>query len=199
MPVSSSNGFYYKRNINAVLDAPDPLQVRLADSVTLTIGQMVRINTSGYAAIGSISGPVLGVCVGFADDNGINPYSLIYDTSVANVTLAGTNGANDKITASSNNQTNSHYMLAMVAIDPGGSILYQNKTNGTLTQANVGQFANLTATADQVDTATFSDTTGVVQCLAINPNGDDATVGLFRIATSQLLSQVGNSTAVRSA
>lgn len=79
-------------------------------------------------------------------------------------------------------------VLVTVLVDP--LVLYLVKANGTLTQADVGQYFTLTGGTgvQQVSTGSLSSSSGQVVCVAFNPQIDpvrtDATYGLFCIAQS---------------
>ena len=168
------------------------LKIRAGDSKTLTIGDAVRVNTSGLIDLVGAGNPVLGVIQGLVDENGGNLLALGY-TNNTGATLSG----DDTVTTASDNSTRTHYIMAEVFIDPAVSLLYYNDSNGTLAQANLFQLFDVLAASDQIDQSSASDTSGQFQLLVIDPDGDaDASKGLFRVAEPQLLTHIGNSTAV---
>lgn len=203
MALSTAKGFRYRKSLISALDQPEPIQVIIANSTTLTIGEVVRVNTSGFLVANGVSGVAMGVVAGFVDSNGINPFSLVYDTTATGVTLApGNPGTQDSVTTSSTNQTQATKMLAEVIVDPSGTTLLYNLANSTvaLSQSNLLQFFNLTSDSMQVDTNTGSNTSGVMQLIQLDPDQDGNTAkGLFKLSTNQLSDFISNGTAVRAA
>jgi len=191
MAYTASTGFRYGKSLLGS-QSPMALKIRAGDSKTLTIGDAVRVNTSGLIDLVGAGNPVLGVIQGLVDENGGNLLALGY-TNNTGATLSG----DDTVTTASDNSTRTHYIMAEVFIDPAGSLLYYNDSNGTLAQANLFQLFDVLAASDQIDQSSASDTSGQFQLLVIDPDGDaDASKGLFRVAEPQLLTHIGNSTAV---
>jgi len=188
----SATGFAYRKNLMGAEESQSIIRFRVANSTTLKVGDMVRVNTAGFLVKAGVNNPVVGVVNGLVNQNGGNPFALGVDAAGASLTPG------DQLVTSSTNQTAATWIEAEVRVDPGGYILYYGTLNsGTLAQTNLLQFYNLVAASDQADSSTNSDTTGIVQLLQLDPDGDgNVTKGLFRIATPQLISQVGNSTQV---
>jgi len=85
--------------------------------------------------------------------------------------------------------------LGEVICDP--KALFYNDSDDTLALTNDLQLFDHNSSSDNIDVATASDTSGQMQLVQRDPDGDaDASKGLFRIVESQLLTQVGNSTAI---
>jgi hypothetical protein len=188
---SGAKGLEFRKSLYG-LEQPARLQFRVANSTTLTIGDVVRLNNAGFISLSGVGAPSLGVIDGICDDKGINMASLIY-TNNTGATISG----DDTVTTASDNQTRAEYVKASVIVDPSGSLLFYNDASGDLAQTNLGQLFDLVSTSDQIDQASASDTSGQFQLLVLDPDGDgDASKGLFRVSEPQLMSHVGNATAI---
>lgn len=191
MAYSSSAGFRFRKNL-ASSEQPASLRFRAGDSATLTIGDAVRLNTSGLAVIAAAGNPVLGIVTGIVDKDGINPFSLAYSNGTG-ATLTG----DDTVATASDNSTRADYIEVEVLVDPAGNLLFYNDADDTMAQTNVGQLYDVVAASDQIDESSASDTSGQFQLVSLDPDGDsDASKGLFRIAEPQLITQIGNSDTV---
>ncbi|MGH2613202.1 MAG: hypothetical protein ACRDFB_09185 [Rhabdochlamydiaceae bacterium] len=191
MAVSSTSvkGFSYTKAILGV-DAPNQLLFILKSSSQFTIGDAVRLNTSGLLVRCANTDPaVLGIVQGFYDQTGnLGVFSpRISGAAIAGATLT----PDDTITTASDNSSNGLKKLSAYVIpNIAGEVLYRNVANGSLTQVNVGAFFNVVSSnAGQIDQASASFTNGQFQLVSLDPDGDsDATKGLFRIAQGQLVS-----------
>lgn len=195
MAVSSSSvkGFKPRKTLVGV-DLTGQEEFLLGNSREFTIGDMVRLDTSGVLKVCAAGEPILGRLAGIVDQNGIN----VFETGRATGTTGSTLSPDDTITTSSTNTSDATRKLkGQVEISIAGNVLYSNDADGDLAQTNVGQLFDLTSGGDQVAQSTASDTSGQVQLVKLDPDGDaDASKGLFRIVETQLISQLGNSTAV---
>lgn len=194
MAVSSTSvkGFKPYRSLYGV-DMPNSLNFLLENSVTLTIGDAVRLDTNGAIKRCAAADPaVLGILTALYDQNGqvgVFASSRIPGTAIAGATLT----PDDTIVTASDNRTSGAKQLkGAVTMDPSGMILYQNVTNGALAQANVGQFFNVASgNSGQIDQASASNTAGQFQLVALDPDGDgDTTKGLFRVAQNQFSNEI---------
>ena len=194
MAKSSANYFEPRIHLSGV-EHPAALNFRLANSATLTIGDVVRINTAGLLVRCAAGDAVLGVLAGVVDENDINPFSFSYVNNTG-ATLTH----DDTVVTASDNSTRTHYLKGKVIVDVGGTILYYNDSSDTLAQTNVGQFFDHDSDADQIDVSTASDTSGQFQLVVLDPDGDsDVSKGLFRVSEPQLLNYHANATAVNEA
>lgn len=195
MAKTNSRYFEYRKNLVGAPSAPTPVKVRVDNSTTLKVGQMARVNTAGYAVPGGVGNPLLGQVVGLVDNKNIPVNSFQYDATKTGHTASG----DDTVVTASDNRTRATAVFAeiMVALE---SILFFNDANGDLAQTNLLQLFDLVSTSDQVDQATASDTSGQLQLVEIDPDGDgDASKGLFRVAESQLLGYHNSNSAVNAA
>jgi len=189
MAVSSTSvrGFSLYKDLRGAMLAGTTLDIIIDNSVTLTLGDAVRIDTAGYLKTASTSGCILGIVVGLTDQNDLNVFeaSRVAATSIAGATLVG----QDTLTTSSTNTSDgTRNLKAKVLVDPAGMFLFRNQANTTvaLAQTNLLQFFNLTS-AGQIDSNSASDTSGQFQLVALDPDADGSTAkGLFRLVQQQL-------------
>lgn len=192
MPASSTSvkGFKYRNSlVGAHGAAPTLLPFIIENSATVTIGDLVRIDTSGYLKRCAAGEFPLGVLDGIVDQNGIN----IFETGrVPAAAIAGsTLTSPDTVATSSTNTTDGTRKLqGLVIVDPAGVILFQNTgdTDHALGVADLLSFFNiLTSNPGQVDTDSNSNSTGVLQLISIDPDGDGNTAkGVYRIIQGQM-------------
>lgn len=189
---TSIYGFSLERSLMGV-NNPADLDLVIKDSSTITIGDPVRWSTDGYIKRSAAGEAVLGIVIGLVDKDGLNVFS-----PRAQGTTGTTLTPDDTIAVSSTNSSDATRSLkASVVLDPPGSLLWRNKTDGTLTATNLGQMFDVGATVGQIATGTASDTNGQFQLVAIEPS--DTTVGYFRIVESQLAVGIDQGTAKVSA
>lgn len=184
---TSIKGFTPTKSLYGV-DIPATPKFILGDSRTFSVGDAVRLDTSGLLKRCASTDPaILGIVAGLYDQNG---EVGVFSPRIAGQAITGaTLTPDDTLATASDNSTNGAKKLtARVILDPAGVILFRNVSNGSLAQTNVGQFFNLSASnAGQIDQASASDTSGQLQLVELDPDGDgDVTKGLFRIVQSQL-------------
>lgn len=191
MAYTAATGFRFRKSLHGP-DNPMILKFRAGNSVTLTHGDAVRLNNAGLVVLAAAGNPVLGIVHGITDELGGNLLALGYKNNTG-ATLTG----DDTVATASDNSTRTNYIMVEVEVDPAGSAVYYNDADGNLAQTNLLQFFDVLAASDQIDSSSASDTSGQFQLVALDPDGDgDLSKGLWRIAESQLITQVGNSTAV---
>lgn len=203
MAYTASTGFRYWKSLNAAGEIPAPQRFRIANSTTLRIGDLVRVNTAGFLVGAGVGNPVAGVLKGFVDQRGINPFSLGY--SGAGVTLTG----DDTLATASDNTTRSQYITGEVWVDVSGNALWLNDADSDLAQTNVFQFFDVDSNNRQVTQSTFSDANGQLQLIEWDPQGTsnepdnpvaaDASKGAFRIAENQFGIGIDSATAKNAA
>lgn len=194
MAKTATTGFSYRKSLVG-LEHPAQVDILLAGSATVKIGDLVRVNTSGLlvrAATGEVFG---GVLVGIVDQNGINVFS-----SRATGTSGATLTPDDQIATASDNATNAAKNLkGQVVLDVSGSNLWFNDADSALAQTNLFQFFDV-ANGNQVTVGSASDANGQVQLIAIDPDGDgDLSKGLFRLNETQFNAGVDTGTAKNAA
>lgn len=194
MARTSSQYFEYRKNLLGANSAPTPLKVLVANSQQIKVGQMARVNTAGLAVPVGVGDAILGPIVGIVDNDNIPVNAFGYTGATGH-----TDSGDDTVTTASDNSSRARAVYAEIAVALE-SILFYNDASDTLAQTNLFQFFDLDSTADQVDVATASDTSGQVQLIQLDPDEDgDASKGLFRVSEPQLLSYHANSTAVNEA
>ena len=190
MAYTASSGFRFYRTLTGA-DKPHPIPVRIANSTTLRIGDLVRVNTSGFLVAAGDTGAVAGVLDGFANKDGINPFSLGFSTA-SGATMTG----DDTVATASDNQTaTDDYIEGLIIIDPAGDVLWLNDASGDLAQSNIFQYFDSTGSGRQVNQSSASDANGQLQLILWDPQGSsnvpanattaDASKGAFRIAENQ--------------
>lgn len=190
MARTNSKYFEYRKNLAGVTSNPAPIKVRVANSTTIKIGQMARVNTSGFAVPNGAANPCLGLVVGLIDNNGTPVDSFGYTGATGH-----TNSGDDTIVSASDNQTRALAVFAEIAVGLEGTLFF-NDASADLADTNLFQFFDLVSTSDQVDQATAHDANGVMQLIQLDPDGDgDLSKGLFRINESQISGALDSATA----
>ena len=204
MAQTAASGFRFYRTISGAAKA-SPLPFRIANSTTLRVGDTVRLNTAGFLVASGDTGVLLGVLDGFANKDGINPFSLGFPTA-SGATLTG----DDTLATASDNQTaTDDYIEALVIVDPSGNVLWLNDASADLAQTNVLQFFDTTGSGRQIDQASALDTNGQFQLILwdpkgasnvpANPTAADASFGAFRINENQFSAGIDSATAKNAA
>lgn len=194
MARTSSQYFEYRKNLLGATSAPTPLKVLVANSTTVKLGQMARINTAGLAVPAGVGDAILGPIVGIVDNDNIPVNAFGYTGATGH-----TNTGDDTVATASNNSSRARAVYVEICVGLE-SILFYNDASGALAQSNLFQFFDLDSDADQVDQGTASDTSGQVQLIQLDPDEDgDTSKGLFRVSEPQLLSYHANATAVNEA
>lgn len=189
MARTNSKYFEYRKNLSGGKAAPTPVKILIANSTTLKIGQMARVNSAGFIVPNGAANPCLGRVAGMIDVNGTPVNSFSYTGQSGH-----TNSGDDTIVTASDNQTRAFPVYAEVEVGLE-SILFYNVASQALTQTMLLQFFNLVSTSDQVDGATGSDSAGIVQLVELDPDRDGTVgAGLFRIAAKQLSGEVDSAT-----
>ena len=180
---SGTQGFYYRGSYLGVGASPALTDFLIDDSATLTVGDAVCIDADGHVDVVAAGGSVLGILMGIVDQDGIN----VFETGRAGGTSGSTLTGDDTIAVSSTNTSDATRKLkARVAISNGLNAKYYNDSDGSLAQANLGQFFDTDATGDQIATGTASDASGQFQLVEIDPDGDaDLSKGIFIVNEAQ--------------
>lgn len=163
-------GFKFRKTLRGDGVVPAELQIIGANSIVFQVGDLIRINTGGFAALATAGDLILGVVTGVVDTNGgrIDPDSaLLFDT----FTMAADNQtvASKKV----------RYIPALA------DYLFYNDSDDTLSQTKLMQYFPINDEND-VDGTTGNDTVlNTVRLIEIDPDGDaDASKGLFQIVES---------------
>ena len=180
MAKTATTGFSFRKSIYGV-DLPAAQDYILAGSATVKIGDLVRVNTTGYLVRCETTEAPSGVLIGITDRDGINVFS-----PRASGTTGATLTPDDQILTSSTNASDATRNLkGQVIVDPAGACLWFNDADGNFTQADVFVMMDV-ANGNQVTTGVKSDANGQVQLISIDPDGDgDLSKGLFRLSENQ--------------
>ena len=185
MARTSSQYFEFRKNLSANGASPTPLKVLIANSTTMKLGQLVRVNTSGLAVPAGTGNPVLGVVSGLVIGGGgsvpVNAFQ--FDT----VRTGHTNSGDDTVVTASNNSSRAVAVYAEILVGLP-DILFYNDSDNTLAQANLFQCFDVDSSSDQITVSTASDVSGQMQLVELDPDNDaDVSKGLFRVAEPQLM------------
>jgi len=171
-------GFRYRKNLDGSSQAPTNLNLVGANSVVFQVGDLIRVNTTGFAALVVAGDLVLGVVTGVTTSAGAPV------TPDANTT--------DIYTMAADNQTVAlkkvHYIPALP------NYLFYNDSDDTLARTNLFQYFPVNDEND-VNGSSSSDTVvDTVRLIEIDPDGDgDASKGLWQI-TESFFAQSGGGT-----
>lgn len=161
--------------------------VRIHDSVTLSNGDYVIINTSGFVAVATAGARLFGVVTGIVDNVGI-PLDDTKQTHGATWTAS----TQTVITASDNSTRTTGYIQAVVDTDPLSVYSVEpDAAIGTTTSSGssdqLGSYTDL-LDEDEVDENNGGNAFNVVAQLFIwGVDPDDTTRGLYSIMESQFL------------
>ena len=190
---ATTKGFDYRGSLLGVQASPMVIEVPITNSATVTLGDAVRVNTSGTATVCGATSLVGGVVVGIVDKNGNTIFSPRSNRGSATVT------GDDTATVASDNATVDMIKVAMQIVLPGNAVYY-NDASDTLAQTNLFQHFDLTSGGDQVDVSSASEAAGVVQLVKIDPDGDgDVSKGLFVFAETQLPGTISDAATAKTA
>lgn len=161
-------GFRFRKQLNGTNSYVQKNLVG-ANSVVFQVGDLIRVNQSGFAALVTTGDVILGVVTGVTDANGIK--------------IDPDSGTLDTYTMASDNQTVALKQVHYIPAFP--EYLFYNDSDDTLARTNLFQWFDVNDEND-VDVATASDSTvGQVRLIEIDPDGDaDASKGLFQICES---------------
>jgi len=174
-------GFEYRGQLNGS-ENPVTLHCTIKNSATIKVGDMVYNDSAGITrAAAGATNPVLGVCVGIVNDDGIdldnaNPSS--YDGAWTSSTQT--------YVAASDNMTDKK-VKAIVIADPFA--IWYNDADGDFTNPADEYLHCDLADHDQVDESETTEDDGQVFILKLDPDEDgDASKCLVTISAPQLFS-----------
>jgi hypothetical protein len=171
---SGTKGFYFRKNMVGDAAHPPYAEYIIDASKTITLGDAITLS-GGYADVCTAAERLVGVCVGFVDNDGLPLHGV-----VSHADHDGTVTGDDTYTAAADNKTDKMIRVVVMAIRTDD--LYYNDADDSLAQADIGSYYDMNATGDEIDVATKT-TSGVWQLVEIDPDDDsDASKGLFRCA-----------------
>lgn len=194
MARTSKYGFEYKKHLIPGTETPATLEVEIANSKTLTIGDAVQL-TSGYLDGCPIDEAMLGILVGIVTTNGENIFKT---KSTHGATLTG-----DDTVATSASNTSTYHVKGQVVVDP--MALFLGYSDTALVAADIGTFFPGAVTdgtyVDSVaDSGSGAWSVGTQQfqlierVTTLEDGSSSTTAGLFRIIRTQLLADVTQGT-----
>jgi hypothetical protein len=151
----------------------------IANSQTITIGDMVRL-TAGFAALAGAATTIMGVIVGLEDAKGLD-----LENARATLTNAAYTASTKTVVAASDNQT-VDAVRAIVDIDPFS--VYSAQPDGTMaatTGSNlIGYYCDLISASDQPDETDTVTTKQQLFIWGLDPENTNR--GLYSIAEHQI-------------
>lgn len=157
-------GFHYRKNLDGSAYSPTVLWVKGKDSVTFSIGDLVRINTSGVVDIVDATEAIAGVCVGV-------------ETS-AHGSVSPDSGTTDTWTLGTSNTKLVGFIPAMP------NYLFYADGDASNASTDVGAFTDVTDENSPANS--YGDTEAQLRLIEIDPDHDgDASKGLYQIVESQ--------------
>jgi hypothetical protein len=165
------SGFSYRKNIDGSSQAPTNKGLIGAASVVFQVGDLIRVNQAGRAALLTTGDVCLGVVTGVSTKDG--------------VPLTPDAGTLDTYTMGSDNVSNAAKQYVVHYIPALANYLFYNDADSDMTVANLFQFMAV-SDENNVHPATVSDTVlDTVRLIELDPDGDaDASKGLFQIVES---------------
>jgi hypothetical protein len=166
-------GFAFRKNLDGCSAVPTLIRAIGKNSVIFTVGDVVRINTSGNFDLSTTTEQLFGVVQTVVDKNGL---PVTPDTGSTNTwTMSGTN---DSVN------------LYEVAVIPAfGHYAFSCDSDTTIEAASLGKYFALNSTSDGVVTSGESATLGALDCqlIGIDPNDNaDVSMGLYRFVNTQV-------------
>jgi hypothetical protein len=165
-------GFKFRKNLHGTSETPALMEGVGKISIIFTVGDCVRINTSGYVDLSEANEQVIGVVASVVDSKGIP--------------VTPDSGTTDTWTMGSDNATVKKTIQFIPAF---GDYAFSTDSDTSITIADIGQYFNVSSTSDSLVTSGQSYTIGTLmwQCVGLDPNGDgDASMGLYRCVGSQI-------------
>src|SRR3989344_3967754 len=162
-------GFKFRKTLRGDGVVPAELELVGANSIVFQIGDLIRINTGGFAALAVAGDLIYGVVTGVIDKNSGR-------TDPDADTL-------DIYTMTSDNQTVALRRIRCIPVL--ADYLFYNDADADFARTNLMQYFPINDEND-VDGTTGNDSTiNTVRLIAIDPDGDaDASKGLFQIVES---------------
>ena len=163
------SGFKYRKSVHGLSSEVAELEIIGANSIVFQVGDLIRVNTSGFAALAVAGDLILGVVTGVVDKNGIN-----FDPDTTTT---------DTYTLASDNQTVAQRKVRYIPALQ--DYLFFNDADSSLSQANLFQYMNINDENDVDPGSAHDSTLSTVRLIVIDPDGDgDASKGLFQIVES---------------
>lgn len=154
----------------------------IANTQTVYNNSMVYLDSDGFVIPCSAGSLIAGVVMGIVSEDGL---PLETNTDLYDGTFTARSGSTPaKYVSEADNETVMKVKV-LVAVDPYA--LYKNDADADIDQGDVFAFGNLVSSIQVDGSDVGAAAYGGVQCMALDPdNESDDSMGLFRIAESQL-------------
>lgn len=161
-------GFKFRKTLGGGTAEATELSLIGTNSGVFQIGDAIRVDEDGRAALVTTGDNILGFVSGV--------------TTVNDTYTTPDSGTTDTYTMASDNETVAQRKIKYVPALQ--EYLFYNDSDDTLAVGNLFQLFDLNDEND-VDVGTASDTTGQVRLIQLDPDGDgDASKGLFQVVES---------------
>jgi hypothetical protein len=166
-------GFKFRKNLDGGAYVPSLIYAIGKDSIIFSVGDVVRLNTSGNFDLSTTTEQLFGVVATVVDPKGI---PVTPDSGTTNTwTMPATNTTVAK---------------REVAVIPAfGHYAFSCDSDTTIELASLGKYFALNSTSDGVVTSGESATVGALDCqlIGVDPdNNADASMGLYRFINTQV-------------
>lgn len=164
------SGFKFRKSLRGSQEVAE-LQLLANDSNTFQIGDLIRVDADGHAALATAGDLILGVVTGVVDRNGL--------------AIDPDDGTVDTYTTASDNTTDADKKYKVRYIPALQDYLFYNDADANLAQNQLFQYFPINDEND-VDGSTGNDSTlNTVRLIELDPDNDgDASKGLFQIVES---------------
>lgn len=162
-------GFSYRKNLDGSAYVPSLLNVIAKQSITFSVGDLIRIDQNGFADVAAATEAIAGVVASVVDANGkaVTPDS----------------GTTDTWTTPSTNETVAQYTVSF--IPALANYLFYANGDADTTQADLFAFTDITDENSPANS--FGDTEAQLRLIERDPDHDsDASKGLYQIVESQV-------------
>ena len=178
--MSGNTGFTYAGNLRGHATGIQESFI-IADSATITIGDMVALS-SGYVALAGTGASIMGVVVGLTDKNGI-------DLDNSRLALTGTSASwtsSTKTVVAGSDNSSTDYLRAIIDCDPLSKWSGATDNASTDAQASLaGCYTDITSASDQASDATAATTQAQLFIWGVDP--ENSARNIYSIAQHQLL------------
>jgi hypothetical protein len=165
------SGFTFRKSLDG--SVPAELEIIGGNSVVFQVGDLIRVDADGFAALAVAGDLILGVVTGVTDQHGLP----IDPDSAATPDTYTMGSANETAGVSSNKKI--HYIPALA------NYLFYNDADSALSQALLFSYMNVNDENDVDPGSTNDSTLSTVRLIEIDPDNDgDTSKGLFQIVES---------------
>lgn len=164
--------------------------IEISNTITMTVGDYVLVDTAGTLGLASAASLILGVCQGIVDKNGIN--MDVSKESIAGSGAGWTSSTKTVVTGSDNNATDK--IRALVDIDPFSVYsLEPDATIGTTTSSGssdqLGSYIDLLDEGESDENNNGNAFNVLAQLFIWGVDPEDSTRHLVSIAEHQIWGQ----------